>query len=101
MNNLPKLASVYIVVITIAFVVIFYGFMRQREEMRKNKFKYDLRAVRFEIEPIRDESWRLNFYSGKLLHSEIVTEADVMNDQSYFYKSFVKWCEEESDETKG
>lgn len=96
MNNLPKLASVYIVVITIAFIVIFYGFMRQREEMRKNKFKYDLRNVRFEIEPIRDESWRLNFYSGTLLHSEVVTETDVMNDQSYFYKAFVKWCEEES-----
>ena len=96
MNNLPKLASVYIVVISIAFIVIFYGFMRQREEMRKNKFKYDLRTVRFEIEPIRDESWRLNFYSGKLLHSEIVTEADVANDRGYFYKAFVKWCEEES-----
>ena len=96
MGELTKVASVYIVVITIAFIVIFYGFMRQREEMRKNKFKYDLRNVRFEIEPIRDESWRLNFYSGKLLHSEVVTETDVMNDQSYFYKSFVKWCEEES-----
>ena len=96
MANLSKIASVYIVVITIAFIVIFYAFLRQREEMRKNKFKYDLRNVRFEIEPIRDESWRLNFYSGSLLHSEVVTETDVMNDPSYFYKAFVKWCEEES-----
>ena len=101
MNNLPKLASVYIVVISIAFIVIFYGFMRQRKIMHKNKCKYDLRTVRFELEPIRDESWRFNIYSGKLLHSEIVTEADVTNDRRYFYKSFVKWCEEESDETKG
>ena len=96
MWELTKIASVYIVVITIAFVVIFYAFLRQRDTMKKNKFKYDLRTVRFEIEPIRDESWRLNFYSGKLLHSEIVTEADVANDRGYFYKSFVKWCEEES-----
>lgn len=101
MGELTKVASAYIVAITIAFIVIFYALMRQRKIMHKNKFKYDLRTVRFEIEPIRDESWRLNFYSGKLLHSEIVTEADVMNDRGYFYKSFVKWCEEESDETKG
>lgn len=99
--ELTKIASVYIVVITIAFIVVFLMFLRQRKIMHKNKCKYDLRTVRFEIEPIRDESWRLNFYSGKLLHSEIVTEADVVNDRGYFYKAFVKWCEEESDEKKG
>ncbi len=99
--ELTKIASVYIVVITIAFIVIFYALMRQRKIMHKNKCKYDLRTVRFEIEPISDESWRLNFYSGKLLHSEIVTKADVTNDRGYYYKSFVKWLEEESDETKG
>ena len=94
---LTKIAANYIVVITIAFIVVFSMFLRQLKTMHKNKYKYDLRTVRFEIEPIRDESWRLNFYSGKLLHSEVVTETDVMNDQSYFYKAFVKWCEEESE----
>lgn len=101
MNNLPKLASVYIVVITIAFIVIFYAFLRQRDTMKKNKFKYDLRAVRFEIEPIRDESWRLNFYAGHLVHSEVVREVDIFNDKAYLFKAFIKWLEEDSNEAKG
>ena len=96
LGNLPMVASVYIVLITIAWVVIFYAFLRQRDLLKKNKCRYDLRTIRFEVEPIGDESWRLNFYCGKLLHSEIVTETDVFNDKAFFYKSFVKWCEEES-----
>lgn len=96
MNNLPKLASVYIVVITIAFVVIFYAWLRQREMLRKNKCKYDLRLIKQEMEPLGDDTWRLNFYCGKLLHSQVVSETDIFLDKGFLYKAFIKWCEEES-----
>ena len=102
LSNLPRVASIYIVLITIAWVVIFYAFLRQREVMRQNKFKYDLRTIRFEVEPIGDETWALTFYcGGRPLHSEKVSELDIFNDRAYMFKSFVKWCEEESDEKKG
>jgi len=101
MANLPRIASIYIVLITIAWVVIFYAFLRQRSQMKTNKFKYDLRTIKFAIEPLGEESWRLVFYrGGLLLHSEPITEVDIFNDRAYLFKSFVKWCEEESDETK-
>ena len=101
LSNLPRVASIYIVLITIAWVVIFYAFLRQRDRMKTNKFKYDLRTINFVIEPLGDESWRLVFYCrGQLLHSEPVTEVDIFNDRAYMFKSFVKWCEEESDEKK-
>lgn len=97
MGDLTKVASVYIVLITIAWVVVFYAFLRQRDRMKQNKFKYDLRTIRFEVEPLGDEAWKLNFYCGGMpLHSEVVSEIDVFNDKAFFYKAFVKWCEEES-----
>ena len=102
MGDLTKVASVYIVLITIAWVVIFYAFLRQRAVMKQNKFKYDLRTIRFEVEPIGDETWVLNFYcGGRPLHSETVSELDIFHDKAFFYKAFVKWCEEDSNETKG
>lgn len=97
MTNLPRVASIYIVLITIAWIVVFYAFLRQRDRMKANKFKYDLRTIKFSIEPLGEESWRLAFYcGGQLLHSEPVTEVDIFNDRAFFYKAFVKWCEEES-----
>lgn len=100
MNNLPKLASVYIVVITIAFIVIFYAFLRQRDAMKKNKFKYDLRIIRHELEPLGEDTWRLNFYAGHLVHSEVVREVDIFNDKAYLFKAFIRWLEEDANETK-
>ena len=103
MGNLTRIASIYIVLITIAWIVIFYAFLRQRSRMKQNKFKYDLRTIGFEIEPMRmEDSWKLTFYcGGQPLHSEVVREVDVFNDKAYFYKAFVKWCEEDANETKG
>ena len=97
MGNITKLTSIYIVLVTIALIVIFYAFLRQRSQMKQNKFKYDLRTIKFEVEPLGDESWRLVFYCGGIpLHVETVSEIDVFNDKAFFYKAFVKWCEEES-----
>jgi hypothetical protein len=97
LSSLPKAATIYIVVITIAWIVIFYAFLRQCAVMKKNKFKYDLQTIRFEVEPLGDEAWKLNFYCGGIpLHSEVVSEIDVFNDKAFFYKAFVKWCEEET-----
>ena len=97
MGEISSIAFVYIVVITLFSIVIFYAWLKQRRVMRKNKFVYDLRDIRFEVEPLHNDMWKLNFYYyGEPLHSENVSEVDVFNDQSYFYKSFVKWCEEEN-----
>lgn len=96
MTNSPSVASVCFCIIAVCFAILLYVYFVQRETMRKNKFKYDLRQIRFEVEPLGNDTWRLNFYCGELLHSEVVSETDVFNDRGYFFKAFVKWAEEES-----
>lgn len=95
--ELSNIATVYIVLITICWIVVFYAWLRQRDILKKNKHKYDLRLIKFIIEPVSDDTWRLVFYFGdKVLHSEVISEADIMTDKRFFYKAFVKWCEEDS-----
>lgn len=97
MGDISNIATVYIVLITICWIVVFYAWLRQRDILKKNKHKYDLRLIKFIIEPVSDDNWRLVFYFGdKVLHSEVISEADIMTDKRFFYKAFVKWCEEES-----
>ena len=97
MGDISRFAACYIIVITACWCVVFYLWLRQRDRMRKNKHKYDLRLITFVIEPISDENWRLVFYYGdKVLHSEVLSESGIVTDKRFFYKAFVKWCEEES-----
>ena len=97
MGDISNLAAFYIMLITACWCVVFYSWLRQRDILKKNKHKYDLRLITFVIEPISGEDWRLVFYLGdKVLHSEIISEADIMTDKRFFYKAFVKWCEEDS-----
>ena len=97
MAGIPKAASVGIIVLALCCIVLIFACLKQREMMRKNKHKYDLRNVSFVIEPVGDDKWRLVFYYGDLvLHSELVNEVDILTDKKFFYKAFIKWCEEES-----
>ena len=74
-----------------ALVTLFF----KKKVLSKNKCKYDLRNVRFIVEPIGDENYILNFHYGeKVLHSKKFTDSDLFVDQSLPYKEFVKWCEE-------
>ena len=84
------LIGVLAVVTLVLNIVVFL----QRKALKKNKCKYDLRNVRFELEPL-DGYYVINFYCGKIIHSERFTEADLELNRNLPFQVFVKWCEGE------
>jgi len=88
--DISKIAAIYIVLITIACSVLFYKYLHLK---KKNKCKYDLKDVRFEIEPLDNDTVVFNIYRGKLLYSTRVFEDELLGAKPF--KIFIKWLESE------
>ena len=88
--DISKIAAIYIVLITIAWCVLFYRHLSLKS---KNKCKYDLRDIRFEVEPLDDDTVVFNIYRGKLLYSTRVFEEEITGTKPF--KIFIKWLESE------
>lgn len=87
---------VYIVIITISWLIIFANNRKLRKLKAKNKNNYDLKQISFVIIPEEDDTVLLNInYGEKVLRSTRFTDADLLSDKNAPFKEFVKWCEEE------
>lgn len=89
-------AHVYIVVITISWLIIFANNRKLRKLKAKNKNNYDLKQISFVIVPEEDDTVLLNInYGENVLRSTRFTDADLFSDKNAPFKEFIKWCEEE------
>lgn len=88
----------YSAVMSVAFLVALIIVFRCRHILKKNKSKYDLRDLKFFLEPIDDENYILTInYGITVLYHRRVSESDIFTDPKFLYKEFVKWCEENHD----
>ena len=83
-----------LMVIAACFAIYFC--LRYDKTMQLNKCRYNLKDIKFIIDPVGDDDYILNFYYGeKVVHSKKFTESDIFNDKNLPYKEFVAWCESE------
>ena len=68
------LATIYIVVITISWLVLYAMYFRVS---RKNKSHYDLKLCKFELEPRENDNLMNIIYKGKVVKSVSFTDADI------------------------
>ncbi len=100
MADLPRTAACYIVLITVCWVIVFYAWLRQRDAMRRNKFRYDLRQIRVETEPLKNGSCRITFYRGQnAVHSEEAAQTEISADSSFLCRVLARWAETDCDRT--
>ena len=86
------LATIYIVVITISWLVLYSFYLKVS---RKNKSHYDLKLCKFELEPRENDNLMNIIYKGKVVKSASFTDADLDLDNRLLYKIFITWLEED------
>lgn len=88
---------VYAVFATAALIVSVAVIFKINNKLTKNKCKYDLRNIRFFLDPVGDDTYRLTFTYGELvLHQTLVSDNDIYLDPKMPFKHFVAWAEMET-----
>lgn len=78
--------------------VIAWVTILNKKMQTKNKSRYDLREISFEIDNVTDEDYVIRFKYGRdVVHQRLFNDVDIYNDKNLPFKEFVKWCEEESE----
>ena len=94
--NLVRIGQIYIVLITIAWCVLFYMYLHVKDIQKKNKNHYKLEEISFVLVPEDNDTVLMNFlYGNKVVRSTRFTDADLFNDRNAPFKEFIKWCEED------
>ena len=93
-----RFAAIYIVLITTAWVVLFYKYLFLRDKLNKNKMKYDLRNMSVKIEP-GDDYAKLVFWIGKPVKAYLIqnSEFELRGSIVVILEHLIKWLEEEPD----
>ena len=86
----------YGALVTVAFIVMGALYFKIKDTLTKNKCHYDLRHIKFFLDPTSNDSYHLTFTYGDIVIKSVpITDNDLYLDPKLPFKEFIAWTEEE------